>query len=180
MGFLQGFEKLQLSKEERVLRLAKNVWPDVLGVDADEVAKLAEYLVPYRGLQGAVVFSRGEAGSFMCLIDSGMVNIYKNEVQNALELIASIPPGNTIGEMALVDGEPRSAYAYATCETVLFIMTHSNFMRLRDDDTLIWAKLVYKMAQTLSSRLRKANEVAEILQGDTSKNIARSFYKKRM
>ena len=178
MGFLQGFEKLQLTKEDKVLRLAKNIWQEVLGVDADEVAKLAEYLIPYIGYEGAVVFSREEEGSFMCLIDSGAVNIYQSEAQNALGLIASVGPGCTVGEMALIDSEPRSAFAYAAYQTVLFIMTRSNFVRLREDQPLIWGKLVFKLAKMLSARLRKANDVAEILQGDTSKNIARAFYRK--
>ena len=178
MGFLQGFEKLQLAKEEKALRLVKDKWSEVLGVDADEVARLAEYLIPYSGYDGAVVFSRGEDGAFMCLIDSGGVNIYKGDTKNALELIASVGPGCTVGEMALIDSEPRSASAYATCQTVLFIMTRSNFMKLREDQPLIWGKLVFKLAQMLSTRLRRANEVAEILQGDTSGNIARAFYRK--
>ena len=60
MGFLQGFEKLQLSKSEKVTRFSHNKWPEVLGVDADEVAKLTEYLIPYIGYEGTMVFSRGE------------------------------------------------------------------------------------------------------------------------
>ena len=178
MGFLQGFEKIQLNKEERAQRLAQNKWAEVLGVDSDEVAQLAEYLIPYTGYANAVVFSRGEDGSFMCLVISGGINIYKSEAKNALELIASVGPENTVGEMALIDGEPRSAYAYASCQTVLFIMTRSNFLRLSEDHPLIWGKLVLKIARLLSSRLRKSNEVVEILQAETSSNIARSFYRK--
>lgn len=161
--FLQGFEKLQLTKDERADRLAQNNWPKVLGVDANELTKLADYLIPYRGPKDAVVFNRGDEESFMCLISSGGVHIFQNDDKKPAQFIASLGPENTVGEMALIDGEPRSAFACAASETVLFVMTRSYFMKLSEDYPLIWGKLVLQIARLLSSRLRKSNKTAEHL-----------------
>jgi CRP/FNR family transcriptional regulator, cyclic AMP receptor protein len=158
--FLQGFEKLALTKEQRAEKLDQNNWSKALGVDRSDLAQLADYLVPYQGPEGAVVFRRGDQESFMCLISSGGVHIFESEAKNASELIASIGPENTVGEMALIDGEPRSAFACAAGETVLFVMTRSNFMKLAEDHPAIWGKLILRIAKLMSSRLRRTNEIA--------------------
>jgi CRP-like cAMP-binding protein len=160
MAFLQGFEKLVLSKEQRLERLSQNKWSQELGMDATELAQLAEFLTPYQGPEGAQVFRQGDPGSFMCLVNSGQVNIYKTDSKKPDDLIASIGPENTVGEMALIDGDPRSAFAFASCRTVLFIMTRSNFMRLGEEYPAVWGKLLFRIAKLMSSRLRKANELA--------------------
>lgn len=156
--FLQGFQKLHLSKKQNIDRLAENNWPEVLGVDQGELAQLAAYLIPYLGEEGAVIFRRGDPESFMCLVNAGEIFIYESEWKKASELIASIGPGNTVGEMALIDGEPRSAFAYAASETMLFVMTRSNFMRLADDHPGIWGKLILRIARLMSHRLRRTTE----------------------
>ena len=157
--FLQGFEKIPLTKEECTAALIQNNWCKVLEVEPNELAELAGYLVPYRGPEGAVVFRKGDLESFMCLISSGGVHIFESEQQNASELISSIGPENTVGEMAMIDGEPRSAFACAASETVLFVMTRSNFLKLGEDNPALRGKLLFRIAKILSIRLRRSNEM---------------------
>ena len=157
--FLQGFEKLPLTKEQKAEKLDQNNWSKALGVDRSELAQLADYLIPYRGPEGAVVFHKGDRESFMCLISSGGVHIFKNEEKNSSELIATIGPEYTVGEMALIDGEPRSAFACSASDTVLFVMTRSNFMKLAEDHPSVWARLMLRIAKLMSARLRRSNEV---------------------
>jgi CRP-like cAMP-binding protein len=161
LALLEGFEKVPLSKEEKAIKLGENKWPLGLGLDVVQITNFAEYMIPYQGKAGAVIFRKGDIESFMCLINSGGVDIYPTEAKKTYELIASLGPENTIGEMALIDGEPRSAYAFAKGPTMLFVMTKSNFLRLEEDHPDIWGKLVFRIAKLMSDRLRKANQVLE-------------------
>jgi CRP/FNR family transcriptional regulator, cyclic AMP receptor protein len=156
--FMDRFERLRLSREQKIATLGQNNWPDLLGIETGEIEELAEYLTPYRGQEGAVVFRKDDDESFMCFINSGRVQIYACKRDDAGEALSSLDQGNIIGEMALIDGEPRSAYAYASGETLLFVMTRSNFLRLSEEHPLIWGKLLLKIAKLMSSRLRKTNE----------------------
>jgi CRP/FNR family cyclic AMP-dependent transcriptional regulator len=64
---------------------------------------------------GDVVFADGDAGDRMYLVKNGSVSLVKNGRE-----LESVGPGGLFGEMALIDGEPRSASAIAGegCELV--------------------------------------------------------------
>lgn len=157
--FLQGFEKLPMTGEQRKAMLTGHPWAEALGLDQSEIEQLASFLIPYRGRDGAVAFRRGDQESFMCLICSGEIKIFENEGKEPGSLLSSVGPGNTVGEMALIDGEPRSAFAYAEGETVLFVMTRSNFMRVAGEHPVVWGKLLFSIAKSMSQRLRKTNDI---------------------
>ena len=59
----------------------------------------------------------------------------------------------------MIDGEPRSAFACAASETVLFVMTRSNFLKLGEDNPALRGKLLFRIAKILSIRLRRSNEM---------------------
>jgi CRP/FNR family transcriptional regulator, cyclic AMP receptor protein len=158
LTFMDRFERLRITKEQKIAALAANNWPEVLGIDPAELAHLADYLTPYLGAQNAVVFSKGDEESFMCFINSGSVLIYASSREMSGEAISALDKGNLVGEMALIDGEPRSAYAYTASETVLYVMTRSSFARIAEEHPAIWGKLLFRIARLMSQRLRKTNE----------------------
>ena len=59
---------------------------------------------------GAVIFEEGDPGSRMYVIQSGAVQIVKRVVSRTITL-AHLGPGEAFGEMALLEGRPRSATA---------------------------------------------------------------------
>lgn len=157
-SFMDRFERLRLTKEQKLAALSQNNWSEALGIDDGELAQLAEYLTPYQGTKDAVVFRKDDEESFMCLINSGSVHIYASKREDAGEALSSLSQGDIVGEMALIDGEPRSAYAYAADTTELFVMTRGNFHRLAEAHPTIWGKLLLQIAKRMSYRLRKTNE----------------------
>ena len=79
-----------------------------------------------------VIFNEGEPGDCLYLIVSGSVRISKIGRGGQQETIGNIQPGNFFGEMALIDGEPRSAKATATVQTVLGKIDSASFARILD------------------------------------------------
>ncbi len=65
---------------------------------------------------GQQLFREGEKGREMFIIKEGLVSIKKNIEGSEVELV-SLGPGNVIGEMALLDKQPRSASGYAVEKT---------------------------------------------------------------
>lgn len=159
VGFLKSFEKLGTTAEQRAAMLGEYNWSELLGLEPEDLKILAGYLVPYRGKRGAAVFHKGEHESFMCLICSGEVQVCRGEGWNISQILSTLGPETTVGEMALIDGEPRSASAYATQDTVLYVMTRSSFQRLAEEHPTVWGKLLLRIARQLSQRLRKSNDV---------------------
>ncbi len=156
--FLHGFEKLPFTAAERANLLQKHEWSKDLGLDKTELEHLAHYIYPYRGKRGAPVFREGDCESFMCLICIGEINIVKDDGLPSFSILSSLGPGSTVGEMALIDGEPRSASAFAASDAMLSVMTRSSFLQLAEEHPGIWGKLLFKIARLMSQRLRFTNQ----------------------
>ncbi|GFO67996.1 hypothetical protein GMLC_15750 [Geomonas limicola] len=155
--FTERFERLRLNKEQKIASLKENNWSEVLGVVPDDLAILADYLTPYQGVKGTIIFRKDDDESFMCLIHEGVVQIFTAEREMAGEPISTLGKGSSIGEMALIDGAPRSAYAYAAEDTTLFVMTRSNFHSLQQDYPVLWGNLLLQLARQMCARLRQTS-----------------------
>ena len=67
--------------------------------------------------------------------------------------------GKTLGEMAVVDGEPRSATCVAKRECVLLLLTKDNFQCIVRQRPGLAVKLLVVIAKLLSQRLRQVSGV---------------------
>ncbi|NJD57287.1 MAG: cyclic nucleotide-binding domain-containing protein [Nitrospirae bacterium] len=102
---------------------------------------------------GEIIFSEGEKGEVMYVIQAGKVNIMKNTPSGELTL-ATLDSGDIFGEMALFDKMPRSATAKALGNArILSIDKKKLFSTISHDPTL-----VFKMLETMSKRIRLLNE----------------------
>jgi len=119
-----------------------------------EIELLAGYMQAYQADPGCVIFREGDTGNYLCLLVCGRINVYKDDEAGRHAMVAMEGHGRSIGEMALVDGEPRSA----TCETVeastLLLLTRDAFLRLAEDRPALGFKVVHRIARLMSRRLR--------------------------
>lgn len=84
------------------------------GPDADELEYLYGIVTRADLARGSLIFSKGDAGGRSFVILKGEVSIkLKIPGTQCARRLATFGPGMAFGEMALVEGKPRSAYAYA-------------------------------------------------------------------
>jgi CRP/FNR family transcriptional regulator, cyclic AMP receptor protein len=104
-----------------------------------------------------VIFKEGDLGTFMCLITEGNVSVQKaNQDSENIEL-ANLPKGRTFGEMAVLDGERRSATCIAATDCTLLILSKSSLEKMILESPTIAAKVIRAIAVSLSRRLRMAD-----------------------
>jgi len=104
--------------------------------------------------KGQVIFAQGEASSFLYIVVSGEVRIFKDD-KNKLIPISVVGPKDFIGELSMFNDEPRSATAVATQETTLMIIKKTDIRKvLRSCPD--W---VSNIMITISDRLRSTVEV---------------------
>lgn len=125
--------------------------------DWRDVETLSDYMQAYQAPAGTTLFREGEAGEYMCLIIKGKVDVLKKDQNDHAKVVASIGSGKTLGEMAIVDGEPRSATALVAGATTLTILTKANFLRIVAEKPTLAAKILLKIARLLSQRLRQTS-----------------------
>ena len=95
----------------------------------------------------------------MCLIAEGAVDVVKRDSEGKNQVITSLGPGKTFGEMALIDGEPRSASVVAAQDTLLFALTQESFESLLEETPRLGAKLLMMITKGMSQRLRQTSGV---------------------
>jgi CRP-like cAMP-binding protein len=119
-----------------------------------EMEILAEWISAYSFPTGTFILKEGNQENCLCILVEGAIDIYKYAEPDKHLKIASIKPGETIGEMGVVDGQPFSASAIATVNSVVMMITRDDFDRLTDKHETLGVKLLRKISVTISSRLR--------------------------
>ena len=81
-----------------------------------------------------MIVKEGRREAYLCLIIEGHVSIVKEGAGHEAKQIGSAGVGRIIGEMSLIDGEPRSASVVADVPTTLVVLTGEGFARLSSDE----------------------------------------------
>lgn len=122
-----------------------------------EILSAARYFSINYVKKDEVIFSEGDMGTFMCLITEGSVSVQKtNQDGDNIEL-ARLQKDRTIGEMAVLDGERRSATCFAATDCTLLILSKDSLEKMILETPRIAAKVIRAIAVSLSRRLRMAD-----------------------
>ena len=84
------------------------------GLPADDLARLAEGLRTRRFRRGEVLFHQGDPGDSLFIVTRGAVKIVLPSEEGDEAILTTIRAGAFFGELALLDGAPRSATAIAS------------------------------------------------------------------
>jgi CRP/FNR family cyclic AMP-dependent transcriptional regulator len=119
-----------------------------------QIQMLASYMGLYCAPQGATIFREGDRGEYMCVLIEGELEMYKEDSHGARKIVAVMNHGKTIGEMAMVDGEPRSATAVVSKAVQLVVLTRDKFLEISLEKPALATKILLVVARMLSQRLR--------------------------
>ena len=151
-----GKERAQpMSSKELAVWLGKSMVFN--GLDPEGLRRLAgigrEVALP----ADAVLFEQGEESDGLYIVIAGIVRIYLTAEDGREATISLLEEGEMIGEIALLDGLPRSAGAAALTDTRLIFIPHKPFCDLLDASP----KLSRQVMLMLCERLRAANSQVE-------------------
>lgn len=109
-------------------------------------------------LAGEVIFDEGEEGQAIYFILSGEVLICRQG--DSGQAIARLATGQAFGELALVDGGPRSAQARAAGDCELGVMFRGDFSNLMASHAAIAAKVSFQLARHYAGIIRRSAAMA--------------------
>ena len=107
---------------------------------------------------GTVLFEEGQPGDYMFVVQSGEIEI-RRMVGETERVLAVLPPGEFFGEMAILNGRPRSATAVVRSDARLLVIEGKTFeamLRARPEIAL-------RIIRSLALRLDSANQHVELL-----------------
>jgi CRP-like cAMP-binding protein len=100
------------------------------GLEPDALERLAAGMRSRRFRRGEVIFHVGDPGDALFVIVSGEVKISLPSETGDEAILATLRPGDVFGELALLDGAPRSASASALTPAETVILPRERFREL--------------------------------------------------
>ena len=102
-----------------------------------------------------MLFRAGDAGDSMYLIEDGKIQISMRSSDGEDLILALLGRGDFFGEMALIDGKPRSANACVVETTRLAVLSREHFLSFLNSSS----NIALEMLTALSRRLRRTDEL---------------------
>jgi len=146
-GSAPAVEKLQVLKSNA---LFQKFSPEAL-------AQLAKYVTTRRYKRDTVIFSRGDPGPCLFIVASGTVKIGVQSSDSKDAVFNMIGASGLFGEIALLDGQPRTADAIALTDCQLLVLERRDFLPLIESDSRIALQII----EILCERIRRTSEQVE-------------------
>jgi SulP family sulfate permease len=132
------------------------------GMRPDQIAKLKTVLVERRLTQGETLFRRGDQGDSMYVSVRGQIGIWLPDEVSASgwnrKRLVSFAPGVVFGEIALLQGKPRSADAVAGDDAVVLELSREDLQRIGAVDPTIMGRLFLNLCLIQAERLRATTD----------------------
>lgn len=113
------------------------------------LSSLANRLRRRRFRRGEVIFHQGDPGDSLHVVAAGAVKIVLPSPDGDEAIIATLRPGDFFGELALLDGAPRSATAAALEQSEMLVLPRAIFMELLDSVPGLRDALLTSLAREL-------------------------------
>ena len=113
--------------------------------------------------QGSPIFSLGDEGKSLFIVERGEVVISKPDNENRMIEIARFVRGDCFGELDMLTGLPRSASAAADTDASLLVFPKKGmlFREMLEKYPEVSARILHKFIMQISGRIRKANSLVK-------------------
>ncbi len=107
--------------------------------------------------QGQALFWKGDEGTALYIVKKGTIKIVLPSTEGDEIIVTMFSEGDFFGEMALLDGEPRSADAVAIEPSEVFVLSRNNFLSFLQSNV----NAIKSILSLLSKRLRRTDSMLE-------------------
>jgi diguanylate cyclase (GGDEF)-like protein len=140
----------------------------------DEIERVASHLATVELADGQTLFHEGDEGNDLYILIDGTACVGIRLPDGEDREIARFAPGDFFGEMSIFDNAPRSATCRALSKSTLYSLSKDAFADIITDNPRIALKLMYRMLNVTTQRLRGTSEfVSEmVLWGESARKRA--------
>jgi CRP/FNR family transcriptional regulator, cyclic AMP receptor protein len=126
-------------------------------LEADALDQLCRYAKQVTLKRGATIFSKGDPGNSLYAVISGTVKISISSPEGRNAILNLIGPGEVFGDMAVLDGQARSADATANTNCEIYVIDRRDFLPFMRSQPALAMKLI----ELLCARLRRTSDQVE-------------------
>jgi CRP/FNR family transcriptional regulator/CRP/FNR family cyclic AMP-dependent transcriptional regulator len=133
--------------------------PLFANLDADSLRELAAVTRRRSYQAGEIIFHRDDPGQVLFVLREGKVRIYVTSPDGQEVTLAVLAPGDYFGELALLDGHPRSASAITLEPVEVYALRRADFINA----VMQHPRIAIEVMTVLSRRLRDTDRMVEDL-----------------
>lgn len=123
----------------------------------EDVSQLTGFMQAYGADPGQMIIREGDIDDYMLLIIQGTVDIVKTDSHGKPQRMTTVGPGATLGEMSMIDGEPRFANCIALEPTIFAVLSRDSMVQIILEEPSLGSKILIKLVTLLSQRLRRTS-----------------------
>jgi CRP/FNR family cyclic AMP-dependent transcriptional regulator len=123
--------------------------PLFVGLSEERLAETATVMTPRRYARHATIFQQGDPGADLFLVTGGVVKIVQYSREGEEAIIGEVHPGETFGELVLIDGAARSATAVAATDCETLRLPRRVFVHLLESDPVFRQGVLAALAREL-------------------------------
>ncbi len=124
-----------------------------------QAESVADAVIKRRFKRGECIVEQGKKSNFLAIVLTGRARVVTSDVRGREVILATLTPGDYIGEMSLIDNQPHSATVRAEVQTDVLILGRVEFARCLPENT----SMAYAVMKGLVQRLRHADRKIESL-----------------
>jgi CRP-like cAMP-binding protein len=124
-----------------------------------QAESVAEAVVKRRFKRGESIVEQGKKSNFLAILLTGRARVVTADTRGREVILATLNPGDYVGEMSLIDNQPHSATVRAEVQTDVLILGGMEFARCLPENT----SMAYAVMKGLVQRLRQADRKIESL-----------------
>ena len=126
---------------------------------ASQAEAVSEAVIKARFKRGETIVEQGKKSNALAIILTGRARVITTDARGREAILASMQPGDYIGEMSLIDNEPHSATVRAEVQTDVLVLGRLEFARCLPENS----SMAYAVMKGLVQRLRHADRKIESL-----------------
>jgi CRP-like cAMP-binding protein len=138
--------------------------------------QLASYAATRKFERGATIFMKGDSGTCLFAVCSGIVEVKVPSTEGKNVVVNLIVEGDIFGEIAFLDGLPRTADAAAFTDCTIMVIERRDFLPVLHQHP----EVALRLLEVLCTRVRRTTEqVQELMFLDLEARLARALLRLR-
>ena len=126
---------------------------------ASQASSVADAVIKRRFKRGEAIVEQGKKSNALSIILTGRARVVTTDSRGREVILATMRPGDYVGEMSLIDDEPHSATVSAEIQTDTLVLSRAEFVRCMPENN----SMTYAVLKGLVQRLRHADRKIESL-----------------
>lgn len=133
-------------------------------LSVEELQKIALIAENEQYSDNEYLFRQGDPGNYAYIIVSGRVELFFETERKDLQPLMTLGEGACFGEMALLDGEPRSAGARTVTESIISRISRSDFIQTLSQHPAMALGIIAQLTSRIRTTNNRVNRLVKIVE----------------